>query len=256
MILGDIFRAKHAELLQVKRRVSLDDLRRRPLFHAPRMNFAAALRSRQRAIIAEVKKASPSKGVIREDFDPVWIAETYARSGAAAISVLTEEKYFQGSLEYLAAIRMAVGVPLLRKDFLFDPYQLFEARAYGADAALLIVAMLSDEELRELQFVCEELNLTALVEVHDRHELERAIAAGATVIGINNRDLRTFHVSLATTEDLMPMTPRDVLVVAESGIETAEDLRRLECCGVRAFLVGESLMRRADPGEMLAEFLG
>src|SRR5512135_849175 len=172
MILDDIVRDKRSELQRTKVAAPLADLQQRALFRAPRRPFRAALESRHRAIIAEVKKASPSKGIIRADFDPVWIAERYAENGAAAISVLTEERYFQGHLDYLAAIRERVGVPLLRKDFIFDPYQLYEARAFGADAVLLIVAILADTLLQELLWLAEELNLTPLVEIHDRAELD------------------------------------------------------------------------------------
>jgi indole-3-glycerol phosphate synthase len=256
MILDDIVRDKRAEVQRVKGEVSLADLQQRPLFRAPRRPLRAALEARHRAIIAEVKKASPSKGVIRADFDPVRIATRYAESGAAAISVLTEERYFQGHLDYLAAIRRAVDVPLLRKDFLFDPYQLYEARAYGADAVLLIVAILPDALLQELLWLADELNLSALVEIHDQPELERAARSGARLLGINNRDLRTFHTTLATTEDLLPAVPRDALVVAESGIDTTADIQRLERKGVRAFLIGEAFMRATDPGARLSELLG
>ena len=256
MILDDIVRDKRADLERVKAAVPLADLRQRALFREPRRGLRAALEARHRAIIAEVKKASPSKGVMRADFDPVWIASRYAASGAAAISVLTEERYFQGNLEYLAAIRQRVNVPLLRKDFLFDPYQLYEARAFGADAVLLIVAILSDTLLQELLWLAEELNLTPLVEIHDRAELERAVRGGARLLGINNRDLRTFRTTLATTEELLPSVPPDALVVAESGIESARDIERLERLGVNAFLIGEAFMRAADPGARLTDFLG
>jgi indole-3-glycerol phosphate synthase len=255
MIIDDIVRDKRADLQRVKTALPLADLQQRALFRLPRRPLRVALEARHRAIIAEVKKASPSKGVIRAEFDPVWIAGRYAESGAAAISVLTEERYFQGSLAYLAAIRQRVSVPLLRKDFLFDPYQLYEARAFGADAVLLIVAILSDTRLQELLWLAEELNLSALVEIHDRAELERAVRGGAGLLGINNRDLRTFHTTLATTEDLLPLVPPDALVVAESGIESATDIARLERLGVGAFLVGETFMRAADPGARLADFL-
>jgi indole-3-glycerol phosphate synthase len=255
MILDAIVRDKRADLKTSKASVSIDELRRRPLFGAPRRDLRAALEAHPRAIIAEVKRASPSRGVIRPDFDPVGIARSYARSGAAAVSVLTEERYFQGRLEDLAAIREAVDVPLLRKDFLFDPYQLYEARAFGADAVLLIVAILPDANLQELLWLADELNLTALVEVHDRAELERTARSGARVIGINNRDLRTFDTSLATTEALLPLVPVGAFVVAESGISNAADIERLERLGVSAFLIGETLMRAADPGAKLAEFL-
>lgn len=255
MILDDIVRSKRADLQQVKAVVSLTDLQQRALFRAPRRPFLEALETRHRAIIAEVKKASPSKGIMRADFDPVRIAASYADNGAAAISVLTEERYFQGHLDYLAAIREAVSVPLLRKDFLVDPYQLYEARAFGADAVLLIVAILPDTLLQELLWLAEELNLCPLVEVHDRGELERAVRSGARVLGINNRDLRTFHTTLTTTEELLPAVPPHAFVVAESGIEIPADVERLERLGVGAFLIGEAFMRAPDPGARLADFL-
>jgi indole-3-glycerol phosphate synthase len=255
MILDDIVRHRRADLAQVKATASIAQLQQRPLFHAARHDFRAALEGRPRAIVAEVKKASPSRGVIRADFDPVRIARSYAKAGAAAISVLTEERYFQGHLHYLAAIRQAVTLPLLRKDFVFDAYQLYEARAYGADAALLIVAILPESLLLELLWTAEELNLAPLVEVHDRDELDRAVRCGARLIGINNRDLRTFHTSLATTEALMPAVPAGTLVIAESGIEGPADLQRLERAGVHAFLIGETFMRAPDPGEKVAELL-
>jgi len=255
MILEDIVRDKRTDLEAVRARVPVAALRDRPLFHLPRQPLRPALEARRRAIIAEVKKASPSRGVICADFDPVRIATTYAANGAAAISVLTEERYFQGHLDDLAAVRAAVAVPLLRKDFLFDAYQLYEARAYGADAVLLIVAILSDTLVREFLGLADELHLTALVEVHDRPELDRALRSGARLIGINNRDLRTFHTTLATTEALVPAVPSDTCVVAESGIDTVADLVRLERQGVRAFLIGEALMRAADPGARLRGLL-
>lgn len=261
MILDDIVRAKRADLQHVKATVPLAGLEQRPLFRAERRDLRAALQAAmlraatRRAIVAEVKKASPSKGVIRVDFDPLRIARSYAANGAVAISVLTEERYFQGSLEHLAAIREAVGVPLLRKDFLFDPYQLYEARAFGADAVLLIVAVLDDALLRDLLQLVGALQLSALVEVHDRLELERALDSGARLLGINNRDLHTFHSDLATTEELARCIPAGALVVSESGIETAADIERLERAGVGAFLIGETLMRAADPGAKLAELL-
>jgi indole-3-glycerol phosphate synthase len=255
MILDEIVRAKRLDLASTKIRVSLDALRQRPVFSEPRRGFGRAVSTAVRAIVAEVKKASPSKGVIRRDFDPVAIASAYAAGGARAISVLTEERYFQGHLDYLERIRGAVDVPLLRKDFIVDAYQLYEARAYGADAALLIAAILSDEEMRALLFLAEELNLSALVEVHTEDELTRAVRAGAGIIGINNRDLRSFRTSLETTERLVPLVPPGIHVIAESGIEDIADIERLEKSGVHAFLIGETLMRAADPGAKLAELL-
>jgi indole-3-glycerol phosphate synthase len=256
MILDDIVRDKRADLQRVKAAVSLTDLQQRALFRAPRRPFRAALEARHRAIVAEVKKASPSKGILCADFDPVRIAVSYAEKGAAAISVLTEERYFLGHLNHLVAIREAVDVPLLRKDFLVDPYQLYETRAFGADAVLLIVAILPDPLLQELLWLAEELNLCPLVEVHDRDELERAVRSGAGVLGINNRNLRTFHTTLTTTEEMLPAVPPNALVVAESGIEVPADIERLERLGVGAFLIGEAFMRAPDPGGRLAEFLG
>jgi len=255
MILDDILRDKRTDLDLCRRSTPLAALQGRALYQEKRRGFRAALDTGARTVIAEVKKASPSKGVIRPDFDPVWIANRYAACGASAISVLTEERYFQGSLAYLEAIRGAVDRPLLRKDFLFDSYQLHEARAHGADAVLLIVAMLDDIQLRDLAAEATELGLDTLVEVHDRSELDRAAAMGADLIGINNRNLHTFHVTLATTESLVPFLPPSALVVGESGIETMADIARLERAGVHCFLVGESLMRAPDPGERLRALL-
>lgn len=255
MILEEIVCHKRADLEVCRRRVPLAALQQRELYAQARRGFRRALDTGTRAVIAEVKKASPSKGIIRADFDPVWIAARYAACGARAVSVLTEERYFQGSLEYLESIRDAVDVPLLRKDFLFDSYQLHEARAYGADAILLIVAMLADTQLRELADEAAQLGLDALVEVHDHDELERALAMGAGVVGINNRNLHTFHVSLTTTESLVPYLPSGVLVVSESGIDTTDDIARLERAGVHCFLIGEALMRAADPGARLSALL-
>lgn len=256
MILDEIVREKRAALQRVRATVSVAALQRLPLFHVARRPFRAALEARPRAIIAEIKKASPSSGLLRSAFDPLGIATAYANNGAAAISVLTEERYFQGALDHLAAVRRVVNVPLLRKDFLFDPYQIHEARAFGADAVLLIVAILPDSVLRELIWLAEELNLTPLVEVHDRAELDRAACNGARLLGINNRDLRTFQTTLATTERLLPAVPAEAFVVAESGIETGADIERLERVGVTAFLIGETLMRAPDPGARLNELLG
>jgi indole-3-glycerol phosphate synthase len=256
MILDDIVAHKRVDLQHAKTTVPLATLEQRPLFRVERHDLCAALQAAaRRAIIAEVKKASPSKGVICAAFDPLRIARSYAANGAVAISVLTEQRYFQGDLRHLATIRAAVRVPLLRKDFLFDPYQLYEARAFGADAVLLIAAILDDALLRDLVQLAETLQLTALVEVHDRLELERALDSGARLLGINNRDLHTFHTDLATTEELAPRVPAGTLVITESGINTIADIERLERVGVRAFLIGEALMRAADPGAKLAELL-
>ena len=255
MILDEIVEARRADVARAKRATPVAALEARPAYSAPRRGFAAALRGRAPAVIAEVKQASPSKGVIRADCDPVAIARGYAAAGAAAISVLTEERHFRGRLEDLEPIRAAVDVPLLRKDFLFDPYQLIEARAWGADAVLLIVAMLDSRQLADLHAAATSLGLDVLVEAHSAAEVEHAAAAGATVIGVNNRDLQTFVTTLATAERLRPLVPVGALAVAESGIETPADVARLRSAGYQAFLVGESFMRAADPGAALRALL-
>ena len=230
-------------------------MRTTPLFGEERRGFLDALRRPGRRIVAEVKKASPSRGLIRADFDPVAIAADYARNGAAAISVLTEPRYFQGSVEYLAAIRSAVSVPLLQKDFIIDPYQLVEARARGADAILLILAALDERSFRSLLDGARELDLDALVEVHDETELARALTAEVPLIGINNRNLHTFETSLAVTERLAAKIPANITILGESGIDSSGDISRLERCGVQAFLIGETLMRHPQPGMKLRELL-
>ena len=232
-------------------------------------DFAAALRKPRGslALIAEVKKASPSAGIIRPDFDPVRIAQTYEAAGASCLSVLTDERFFQGSLEYLRQIRRSVRLPLLRKDFIIDERQILEAAQAGADAILLIVAILNDAQLRQFLALATAAGLSALVEVHDEPELDRAVAAGAAILGVNNRDLKTFKVDLATTERLAaqlrarlggaPGTGSgDVLLVAESGIHSRADVERLAGCGAGAILVGESLMRQADIGGKVRELIG
>jgi indole-3-glycerol phosphate synthase len=206
-------------------------------------------------IIAECKRRSPSRGVLRPDYNPVTIARSYESAGAAAISVLTEPTFFDGSLEHLSAVRAAVATPLLRKDFLISEYQLLEARAAGADAVLLIVAALTDEELHGLLTAARSLGLDALVEVHDDLELSRAIAAGAEVIGVNNRNLRTLAVDVEASERLISNMPSHVVAVSESGLKTSADLRRLRQCGYSAFLIGERFMTAPDPGALLAELL-
>jgi indole-3-glycerol phosphate synthase len=208
------------------------------------------------AIIAEIKKGSPSKGIIRPDFDPLTIAETYQAHGATCLSVLTDEKFFFGHLGYLGLIREQVSLPLLRKDFICDPYQIVEARAYGADAILLIAAMLDLHQLRDFAALAAELHLDVLLEVHDEAELELALQTDCELIGINNRSLRTFITDLGTTERLRPMIPVDRFVVAESGINSHVDIERLLTAGAGAFLIGESLMRETDIGAKLEELLG
>lgn len=255
MILAEILAHKRAEVAAQKARWPLDQVQTQARRQPPPRDFAAALRSApDLAIIAEVKRASPSAGAIRPDADPVELARCYARAGAAAISVLTDHRFFRGSLDDLVRVRQAVDRPVLRKDFLIDPYQVWEARAAGADAVLLIVAALADVDLIALQALANDLGMAALVEVHTAEEVERALRAEARLIGINNRDLRTFTVDLTTTERLRPLIPPDRLVVSESGIQTAADVARLRRAGVRAVLVGEALMRAPDPAVRLREF--
>ncbi|MCF6355013.1 MAG: indole-3-glycerol phosphate synthase TrpC [Candidatus Polarisedimenticolaceae bacterium] len=219
--------------------------------------FVAAIEARisagEAAVIAEIKKASPSKGVIREDFSPADIARSYAEGGAACLSVLTDMDFFQGADAYLKEARAASALPVLRKDFMIDPYQLYEARAMGADCILLIAACLEDAQLRELSELAAGLDLDLLVEVHDAAELERALRLDARLIGINNRNLRTFETSLQTTIKLLAQIPKDRIVVTESGIHTREDVALMRHNGVQGFLVGEAFMRAAEPGKKLHE---
>ena len=206
-------------------------------------------------IIAEFKRRSPSKGEIRRNADPVAITKTYQLGGAVAVSVLTEEDYFAGSLDDLRAVRLAIPLPILRKDFVFDEYQVYESAAAGADALLLIVAALDDDRLARLRTITEdELGMDALVEVHTAEELGRAVQAGARVIGVNNRDLSTFEVSLETSVQLAPAAPQDTFLISESGIGSVDDIERLRALGYRGFLIGETLMRADDPEELLAKF--
>ncbi len=204
-------------------------------------------------VITEIKKASPSKGVFREDFNPAEIAKSYEKNGAACLSVLTDKDYFQGSARYLREARQACTIPVLRKDFLVDPYQVYEARAMGADAILLIAAALDDAQMKDFESIAHELNMDVLVEVHDAHELERALKLNTPLLGINNRNLRTFEVSLDTTLSLLKDIPKEKRVVTESGILTKEDVALMRAAQVHAFLVGEAFMRQPDPGVALAE---
>lgn len=256
-ILRRILARKGEEVAQRSRTVSLGSLESRITEQTQPRGFAAALQknvaARRPAVIAEVKKASPSKGVIREDFQPAQIAASYAAGGASCLSVLTDVDFFQGADEYLQAARAACVLPVLRKDFTIDPYQVIEARAIGADAILLIVAALEDAQMAELSATAQELGLDVLVEVHDRAELERALELPTPLIGINNRDLHSFDTSLATTLDLLPHIPADRLVITESGIHTEADVATMLEHDVLAFLVGEAFMRSPEPGERLKE---
>jgi len=258
MILDQIVADKKIELEARKRSLPLAELKRKIEKQVAALDFAEALRGDRIRLIAEVKKASPSKGVIRADFDPVAIAKTYADNGASAISVLTEVKHFQGSISYLPEIRAALGnkkVPLLRKDFLTDPYQIYESRANGADALLLIAAILSPEKLKGLLELSHRLGMNCLVEVHDEDEVEIALESGARIIGINNRDLSTFETDLNTTQRLRPLIPQDRIVVSESGIKDRKDMERLRGWGVDAVLVGESLMASSNIAAKMKELL-
>jgi indole-3-glycerol phosphate synthase len=257
MILDKIIAYKKQELIDTKRRVPLSEVKAKAADAGPARGFGQALSNgKEIRLIAEVKKASPSKGVIREDFDPREIAKNYARSGAHCLSVLTENKHFQGKLEYLGNIRSTVEIPLLRKDFIIDEYQVFEARAAGADAILLIAACLDFRQMEDFIGIAKEAGLDVLVESHTYKELDRALLAGATLVGINNRDLHNFSVSLQTTLDLLKDIPEDRIVVSESGISTRDDVIMLQQAGVDAILVGESLMRENDIGKKVKELLG
>lgn len=254
-VLKKILARKHEEVAERRQRVSFDELEARANAQLPARDFVDAIASRTEkggsAVIAEVKKASPSKGVIRANFDPVAIARSYQRGGAACLSVLTDVDFFQGSDAYLQSARAACELPVLRKDFTVDPYQVVEARALGADCILLIAAALSDEQLDELSDVALQWGLDVLVEVHNREELERAIPLGNRLLGINNRDLHSFETQLQTTVDLLDDLPDDAIVVTESGIHTREDVALMRQHGVNAFLVGEVFMRATDPGAEL-----
>jgi indole-3-glycerol phosphate synthase len=257
MILDEIIAHKKEELAETKRRAPFPDIKAKASDAEPTRRVEELLSAGDEIrLIAEVKKASPSQGAIREDFDPVDIAKIYAKSGASCISVLTEKKYFQGKLEYLDQIRKAVGLPLLRKDFIIDEYQIYEARAAGADAVLLIAACLERQQIQDFLGIAGQAGLDALVEAHTYKELDRALLAGASLVGINNRDLSTFNVSLQTSLDLVKDIPDDRTVVSESGIKTREDVLTLQKAGVDAILVGESLIREKDIGKKVKELLG
>jgi indole-3-glycerol phosphate synthase len=263
-ILEEIVWAKDREVAVARERVPLEKLKQQVAELPPPRDFLAALKAscRKPAVIAEVKKASPSKGVIREDFDPEAIAKGYAAGGATCLSVLTDKQFFQGGFEVLVQVRQVVDLPLLCKDFILSPYQLYQARAAGADAALLIAAILTDQDLGYLLKVARSLALTVLVEVHDAEEMERVLALdGVQLIGINNRDLATFHTDLATTEQLTAryadqIRAKGALLVSESGLFSRDDLDRVQSAGADAVLVGESLMRQADVTAALETLIG
>ena len=256
-ILEKILKVKREEIAAAKQKRPLAALRDDAGKAGKPRDFIGALRSKigagTPAVIAEVKKASPSKGVLRADFDPAAIARSYARHGAACLSVLTDKEFFQGSCEYLVQARAVSGLPALRKDFIIDPYQVYEARAMGADCILLIVAALDDEAMIGLERVAVDLGMAVLVEVHDTGEFERALKLQTSLLGINNRNLRTFETRLETTLNLLARVPQGKLVVTESGILASGDVERMRSAGVQAFLVGEAFMRAADPGDALAK---
>jgi len=257
MILDRIVSHNRQELERKKRRLPLPVVERMAREQPPTLDLASALTGDGIKLIAEVKKASPSHGVIRPDFDPVKIAQLYADNGAAAVSVLTEARYFQGSLDHLTDIKKALlqKLPLLRKDFIVDPYQVYESRAYGADALLLIIALLKPEILKELLDLSHQLSMNCLVEVHNEVEVEIALDSRAKIIGINNRDLNTFTVDLATSERLRPLIPKDRIVVSESGIKERTDIDRLRTWGIDAILVGEALMSATDIAARMRDLL-
>ncbi len=256
-ILRKILARKAEEIAARAGRLPIEELRRQVATAPAPRGFLQAIRSRlaagRPAVIAEIKKASPSKGLLRADFRPAEIARSYERHGATCLSVLTDEDFFQGSDEYLRQARAACALPVLRKDFTVDPYQVVEARVIGADAILLIAAALTDNRMRELAALAAELGMDALVEVHDAHELERALVLDTAMIGINNRDLRTFNTTLETTLGLLADIPPDRVVITESGIHTSADVAAMQARGVNAFLVGEAFMKADDPGEKLDE---
>ena len=256
-ILEKITAVKHQEVAAAKKRKSLEAVRADAESRVLTRDFVGALRAKiadgQSAVIAEIKKASPSKGVLRADFEPADIAQSYAEHGAACLSVLTDKDFFQGSSDYLRQARASCTLPVLRKDFMVDAYQIYESRAMGADAVLLIAACLSDGQMAEFEQIARSLDMAVLVEVHDADELQRALKLKTPLIGINNRNLKTFEVSLETTISMLADVPKDRLLITESGITTPVDVVRMREAGVNAFLVGEAFMRAADPGEALAK---
>jgi indole-3-glycerol phosphate synthase len=259
-ILDKIVAVKHQEVAAARKRKPLDIVRADAESRVLTRDFVGALRAKiaagKPAVIAEVKKASPSKGVLRADFIPADIAQSYAEHGAACLSVLTDVQFFQGEIDFLKQARASCQLPVLRKDFMVDAYQIYESRAMGADAILLIAACLDDAQMKDLEAIALGLDMAVLVEVHDQSELERALKLKTPLLGINNRNLKTFAVSLDTTLALKALVPADRLLVTESGIHTREDVLRMGAAGVNAFLVGEAFMRAPEPGEALAALFG
>ena len=259
-ILKKILKRKVEEITERSQRVSMKQLSEQAQMASPVRGFIDAIETKIKqgkpGIIAEIKKASPSKGVLREKFDPVAIAKSYEQHGAACLSILTDRDFFQGSEAYLQQARSATTLPVIRKDFIIDPYQVYEARAIGADCILLIVSALGDSTLNELLALATHLNMDVLMEVHDREEMERAIMSGAKLIGVNNRSLRTFDVSLQTTLNMLNMLPKDRILVTESGIHTQDDVKLMRDHNVNAFLVGEAFMKADNPGKKLSELFG
>lgn len=253
MILDQIVADKKEEIARRQRRVSLAEFRTRAESVVPARDFAGALRGENIALVAEIKRASPSRGELSADANPLRVAQTYAANGAAAISVLTDKKYFHGTPNDLKGVRVAVDVPILRKDFIIDEYQVYESRALQADAILLIVRILTDAQLRDYLALTHSLTMHALVEIHDEADLARALNADANIIGINNRNLADFTVDLATTERLAPRIPKEKIIVAESGVFTRADVERCARAGADAVLVGEALMKAQDVGAKVKE---
>ena len=256
MILDKIIEAKKGEVTHLKQTRPLSELKAAIRDLPSPRDFRGAIKGNACAIIAEVKRRSPSKGIFRDDFDPVNIALVYEEYGAAAVSVLTDQKFFSGDKSYLADIKKTVNLPLLRKDFIIDPYQIYETRHISGDALLLIAGILEKEQLGEYIRLCESLGLSALVEVHSREELDKALASGAGIIGINNRNLKTFTTDLKISLDITPHIPADKIIISESGIHTRKDIETLMEAGIHAFLVGETLMRSENIGKKLRELLG
>jgi indole-3-glycerol phosphate synthase len=254
-MLDKVIAQKREEVEQRKKVATMTYLQERIARQKPALDLALALKGDYIRLIAEVKQASPSRGMLSPNFNPIELAQTYAEGGAAAISVLTEANYFMGSIEHLAAIKEVVGLPLLRKDFIFDPYQIYESRAYGADALLLIAAILSQRQFKELVSLSHSLGLRCLVEVHNEGEVEGAVLSEAEIIGINNRDLNTFVVDINTTRRLRPLVPKEKIVVSESGIKSRKDMEKLRKWGVDAVLVGEALITAGDVLVKMKELL-